>query len=87
MPFQCDQSFILLAPSNSDKHMLMRKKVLTKIRRKMTRKPRSRVKILIYQTWPIPWGHGYYSPLQQLLGEYVQAFGATTSGIIWVDKR
>ena len=26
----------------------------------MTRKPRSRVRILIYQTWPIPWGHGYF---------------------------
>ena len=26
-------------------------------------------------------------PLQKLLGELVQAFGATISGIVWVDKR
>ena len=45
------------------------------------------------------WGasHGYwanwqanerqYSPLQKLLGDWIQAFGGTISGIIWVDKH
>lgn len=26
------------------------------------------------------------SPLQKLLGEWVQAFGATVLGIVWEDK-
>ena len=27
------------------------------------------------------------SPLQKLLGEWVQALGKVSSGIVWVDKR